>query len=54
MVEVFTESCDAKLKVVALESGGSEVERAACEVAINSVRKRYYCCLAIKKKPFVQ
>ena len=39
IIEAYTEYCDPKLKVVALESGGNQVEQAACDVAINNVSR---------------
>ncbi len=37
VLEVFTDSCDAKLKVVALEAGGSQLEGAVCDAAVHNV-----------------
>ena len=37
IIEAYTEHCDAKLRVVALEAGGNQAEQAACDVAINNV-----------------
>ena len=41
VIEAFTECRDSRLKVVALEAGGSQVEQAVCEVAINNVCNVY-------------
>ena len=38
VIEAYTESCDAKLKVIALEAGGKQAEQAVCDAAINNVR----------------
>ena len=37
IIEAYTDHCDAKLKVVALEAGGNQAEQAPCDVAINNV-----------------
>ena len=42
IIEVFTEHCDAKLKVVALEAGGNQAEQTVCDVAINNVSNQRY------------
>ncbi len=41
IIEAFTDNCDAKLKVIALEAAESQLEQAVCNAAITHVSNTF-------------